>query len=219
MFSEVLNAALRELVGEQPIGLVGYSTGGFAALNLAARQPERVARVLSLAGFAVGRWQGLLGRLQSLAARGRMGRTLFAGGFRALVSNTSLFNQCLLMHSARAIDRQSALTSRLLAGAAADARRQDPAAMADLFAHIRRFDIRPLLSQIQAPVVIAGGERDPVIPFQETRALAAAIPQAKLVPLAGVGHLFHLEGAGEFQRLLSDWIDGAPITQHSTRAA
>jgi pimeloyl-ACP methyl ester carboxylesterase len=218
-FADVLEAALQELVGDQPAALVGYSTGGFAALNLAAHYPARVAGVLSIAGFALGRWQGLLGRLQSLAARGALGKRLFTGGYRSLVGSSSLFQRCLLMHAAAHIDRSSPLTLRLLNDAAVDARRQDPAAMAELFARIRRFDIRPLLPRIQAPVIVAGGERDRVIPFRETRSLVAAIPHAELVSLAGVGHLFHLECAAEFQRLLQTWVDRVPSTQCSTHAA
>jgi len=51
-----LAGAIRELAGSQPALLTGLSTGGFAALALAALYPELVAGVVCLAGFAQAAW-------------------------------------------------------------------------------------------------------------------------------------------------------------------
>lgn len=50
-----LREAIRKLVGDQPATLLGHSTGGFAALALAARYPEIARRVVSISGFSHGR--------------------------------------------------------------------------------------------------------------------------------------------------------------------
>lgn len=206
MFADVLAAAIRELEPHQPVGLVGYSTGGFAALNLAARAPELVAAVLSISGFAVGRWHSLLGNSQSLARHGLIGRQLFKAGFSVVAANSWLFKKLLLANARTKVERSSADVRQLLDVAAADAKRHNRNSLANLFAQIRGFDIRPSLANIRAPTIIAGGDRDPIIPVASTRELAAAVPQAELVELAGVGHLFFVECRDEFERLFEDWI-------------
>jgi pimeloyl-ACP methyl ester carboxylesterase len=59
--AEVMTAALHQLIGHQSAILVGHSTGGFAALDIAVHHPECVAGVISISGFAQGRWSGMLG--------------------------------------------------------------------------------------------------------------------------------------------------------------
>jgi pimeloyl-ACP methyl ester carboxylesterase len=222
IFADVLSATIRQVVPGEKALLVGYSTGGFAALNLAAREPNLVAGVLSIAGFAKGTWRGLLGRMQSLARRGRIGRKLFAAGYRVMAGQPWLFEECLLAHATKTIDRRSLRVAASLRSAAQDAQRQEARAMAELFARIRQFDIRPLMSQIRVPVVIAAGNRDPIIPFQHTCAIASAIPQARLVTFEGAGHLFHLECPDAFHTLLLDWVakqdadHGTIPSSHST---
>ncbi|HET9968585.1 MAG TPA: alpha/beta hydrolase [Streptosporangiaceae bacterium] len=44
------------------------------------------------------------------------------------------------------------------------------------------------LGQITAPVLVIHGTADPMLPFGHGEALARAIPRARLLPLAGVGH-------------------------------
>lgn len=221
VFADVLSATIRQVTPGERVLLVGYSTGGFAALNLAAREPDLVAGMLSIAGFAKGTWWGLLGRMQSIARRGRFGRKAFAAGYRVLTSQPWLFEQCLLAHAAKRVDLRSPAVAAQLRSAAQDAQRQDAGVMAELFARIRQFDIRPLLPTIRVPVVIAAGDHDPIIPFQHTHAVASAIPQAELVTFQGAGHLFHLECPDLFHALLTDWVakqDAGHGTISSTRS-
>ena len=65
LFAEILAAVIRRLSPTQRIALMGYSTGGFAPLNLAACVPELVASVVAVSGFSEGRWHGVLGRSHS----------------------------------------------------------------------------------------------------------------------------------------------------------
>jgi pimeloyl-ACP methyl ester carboxylesterase len=48
--------------------------------------------------------------------------------------------------------------------------------------------MRPRLGEIQAPTLVLHGTEDPLFPFGHAEALAAEIPGARLVPLAGMGH-------------------------------
>ena len=77
MIAHALTDAIRQLVGEQPVLLVGHSTGGFAALDTAAHTPEIAQRVISLAGFVQGKWYGLYGMQQWMARHGPIGKLIF----------------------------------------------------------------------------------------------------------------------------------------------
>lgn len=56
-----------------------------------------------------------------------------------------------------------------------------------------RVDSRPTLATIDVPVLVAVGEEDGMTPPADAEAMAAAIPGASLVRLAGAGHLAPLE--------------------------
>jgi pimeloyl-ACP methyl ester carboxylesterase len=48
--------------------------------------------------------------------------------------------------------------------------------------------LRPRLGKIAAPTLVVHGTKDPLFPYAHAEALAAEIPGARLMPLAGVGH-------------------------------
>jgi pimeloyl-ACP methyl ester carboxylesterase len=48
--------------------------------------------------------------------------------------------------------------------------------------------LRKRLGEISAPTLVVHGTEDPLFPYAHAEALAAAIPGARLLPLAGVGH-------------------------------
>ena len=67
LWADWYEQAISQLVGDQPVDLVGWSTGGFTGLTLAAHYPQRVRSLLSISGFAIGRWLGWLGFFQRLS--------------------------------------------------------------------------------------------------------------------------------------------------------
>jgi pimeloyl-ACP methyl ester carboxylesterase len=48
--------------------------------------------------------------------------------------------------------------------------------------------VQPRLGQIRAPTLVLHGTEDPLFPYGHAEALAAEIPGARLLPLAGLGH-------------------------------
>ena len=63
-FARMVLEPVQAIFGDEPVHLVGWSTGGYSALMTAAESPERVASVVSLSGFARGAWEHFLGHLQ-----------------------------------------------------------------------------------------------------------------------------------------------------------
>lgn len=54
------------------------------------------------------------------------------------------------------------------------------------------FDVRGQLGQIRQPTLVIGGDTDPLTPLKYSQYLAQEIPQARLVTLAGTGHMLLL---------------------------
>ncbi len=54
---------------------------------------------------------------------------------------------------------------------------------------MHRIDVRELAPRVQAPMLVLHPRGDAVVPFEEGWLLAALIPDARLVPLAGYNHI------------------------------
>jgi pimeloyl-ACP methyl ester carboxylesterase len=104
----------------------------------------------------------------------------------------------LLSFSARYMEEMPAEIERILA-----LRRASPisesAYMGQIHAAIN-FNTEARLKAIQAPTLIITGDADTLVPAENSRNLAAAIPCAKLVVIEGGSHQFFIERAGEFNR-------------------
>jgi pimeloyl-ACP methyl ester carboxylesterase len=167
LIARLLNAVIRQ-ISDQPVTLVGFSTGAFAALAIAAHMPALVRRVVSISGFVQGRWGGTLGKLQRLA-RGRM------------------LSQITFYACVRAYNRQL-----------------DPRAMLAYCQVLPDADIQELLPQITAPTLVLAGERDTIVSPEQSRLIAQAIPEAKLVIIPRAGH--KLFGEPDYQQATQDWL-------------
>ncbi len=78
------------------------------------------------------------------------------------------------------------------------------------------WDWRSALTTVPAHTLVVHGTVDP-IPIASARAWAAALPHARLIALAGVGHFPYLEAPTRFfpavRAFLADgWPDDAAVT-------
>jgi pimeloyl-ACP methyl ester carboxylesterase len=194
LFAALAEGALEQLVGDRPVIAAGWSSGGFAAVNLAIHQPRRVAAVASLAGFAGGRPTGLVGWLQWLA-RGRVGNGCLRAGLW-LGGRLPPLHDAILRSCAADRVAAAAVPHVLVERLRDEFRRHDPAALAAVLAALHEIDIGDRLGEIRVPAWIACGGRDPVIPFTETTRLAHGIAGAELRVYEAGGHLFFSEWPG-----------------------
>lgn len=212
-YAELLSHAVAELTGGAPATLVGVSTGGFAALAIAARAPGLARRVVSISGFARGRWIGTFGTLQRLARGGPLGRAAFRATFDAYLRSPAL--------ARRLLDRGWADTSprRSLAAFAGYPQfrevyeamlpalfRLDHDAMLAAFAAFPDLDITPWLPRIAAPTLVICGDGDTVVPPEQSRLIAAGVPGARLLTVPGAGHLPHWEDYPRLRAELAAWM-------------
>lgn len=208
MIARVMTTAMRHLVGERQVTLVGHSTGGFAALSAAIYAPQVVRRVVSISGFAQGRWTGALGLSQNLVRYGKIGRLLFKIGYRSGRWSRSLFRASWRVHMANA----GALSTypyldTLIDKFYPDYRRLDLDAMVKYFSIMPQIDITSRLAQIRVPTLALTGDQDPTVPPTQAHLIAARVPQAELVVIPGGGHFLFMECPSEYQATLQGWLD------------
>lgn len=167
-----------DAVGADRFDLLGISQGGAVAAAYAARHPERVRRLILFSAFECG-WQAR-GNTQATSEWMALIALLRLGWGR----NNPVFRQIF--------------TSRFIPDARPEQMEwfnnlqqisASPENAARLMEEIARLDVRPLLADIKAPTIVFHPEGDAVIPFDEGRRLAAAIPDATLVPLPSRNHL------------------------------
>ena len=207
LLSGLMTEVIQSHLCADRVVLVGWSTGGFAALCTAAESPELVAGVASISGYARGQWSGSLGLLQQLASEGVLGRMLFKRAMYRTGRHRAVFDFALSNCAADGRScRRSPGWSRILAPVHDDYARHDPRVMMELFAGLRDIDATPLLSKINAPMLVISGSEDPVIPVAEAQHIAASCPHAQLELVPGAGHMFFAEYGPRFSELLSDWL-------------
>jgi pimeloyl-ACP methyl ester carboxylesterase/DNA-binding CsgD family transcriptional regulator len=165
----LLGAVLDEL-GLERATLLGGSSGGCAAVAFAARQPERVERLLLCGAYADG---AALAPPQVREAIVAAVRSHWGLGSRVLAD--------VFLADASAQEREWFARSQRESASAETA-----AALLEL---VYRCDVRAELAQVRAPTQVVHRRDDRAVPYAQGRALAAAIPGATLVPLAGSAHL------------------------------
>lgn len=69
-------------------------------------------------------------------------------------------------------------------------------------------DVRESAPQIQAPTLLIAADRDDITTIDAVRALRGLFPDARLVEIAGVGHLIHYEAPAEAAAAISRSLRG-----------
>lgn len=68
------------------------------------------------------------------------------------------------------------------------------------------FNVEDDVSRIEHETLVITGDEDVVVPPQNSRNLADAIPRARLAVIQGTGHMAFVEKADEFNRLVMDFL-------------
>ncbi len=207
LLARLMAEAIRQLVGERPVTLLGHSMGGFAILNIAAHYPELAQRVVSIAGFAHGRWIGLLGLYQRLVRMGFLGRTAFKFNFKLAGASPQLLKLAMRVYAA---DMYALYSNPNKADAVEHSlynyQHLDLDAMVKYFAVMPDIDISRLLPRIRVPLLAIAGDRDPTVPPDQSRLIASLAPNAELALIHGARHFPFLERPLEYHAVLSAWL-------------
>jgi pimeloyl-ACP methyl ester carboxylesterase len=68
------------------------------------------------------------------------------------------------------------------------------------------FNVENQVPAINAETLVVTGDKDIVVPTQNSRNLAAAIPNARLEIIGSTGHMAFVEKASEFNRIVADFL-------------
>ncbi|MEW5868548.1 MAG: alpha/beta hydrolase [Chloroflexota bacterium] len=204
---ELLDSAVQQLVGERPVTLFGHSTGGFACLALAAQRPEVARRVVSISGFAHGRWTGILGVYQRAARLGWPGQAYFKAMYLALRLHPALFRWAMRFYVAdwRALYANSDLPEAIQRTFPSYCR-LDLDAMLAYFKHMPDIDITSRLPRIQAQTLVITGDHDPIVPPAQSYRVVELVEGAELAVVHGAGHLPFTERPNEYHDHVSAWL-------------
>ena len=204
LFAGCVEAAVKSQFDDRRVHLAGWSTGGFASLATAAIRPDIVRSVVSISGFARGNWGSILGMMQKLSGSAG-GRALLRSSLKLVGRRRWVFDRVMKFLSAAkwSSDETTAGAFNL---AFADFRHIDAEVMVRVFQGLFRLDISGMLSQIQVPVLLLGGSRDPVIRPAEAQHLHDLIKSSTLHQIDGAGHMFFAEYLRETMCQMTEWL-------------
>jgi 3-oxoadipate enol-lactonase len=177
-------------VGRAVVG--GLSMGGYLALAIWRRHPDRV-RALLLADTRAG-----ADSAEVRAKRDEMKMVLLSQGVGAVADRliTGMVGKTTRAQRPELVDQLDAMMRRSSVDAVSDARE----------VLLGRPDATPTLGTISVPTLIVCGDEDVLTPVAESRALQAAIPGSRLEVIAGAGHVSNFEAPAVFNRLLKAYL-------------
>lgn len=210
LLARLLITAIKELVGTQPVILVGHSTGGFASLLIAETAPDMVKGIICVAGFADGNWDGALGRMQKQVRWGPLGRFMVKTQLRVLGLHPRVLKDSLKYFAA---DLDAVYARPDIDAAIAEIfeyrKHLDADAMNSYLIQMPSIDISDCLPRIACPTLVLTGDCDPICARDQSVYIHERLANSQLIKLEGAGHLPMLERAQEYQEAITSWLAAA----------
>lgn len=171
-------------LGHDSVHILATSFGGAVGALLAARHPDRVRSLLSIASA-----DGFTDVMANEVARWRDGvvRSL-DGGDRGVLSD--VLEPVVYSEAWVAVHREERAVRRQLIAALPTQWFQD---LIELLDSAESFSLRDELGAIRCPTLIVAAELDGFIPLERSRGLAEAIPGAEFGVIKGSGHAVVVE--------------------------
>jgi pimeloyl-ACP methyl ester carboxylesterase/DNA-binding winged helix-turn-helix (wHTH) protein len=168
-----------DAAGLEKFALMGHSQGGAVAIAYAVRHPERVSHLILWGGYARGAYHRDIPdavevrRALETLVQLNWGRT-----------NPSFFQMVTDLYIPEKATSEEQRWFRDL--------QQASISPDNLVKYMRVCDdinVRPILPTLNVPTIVLHSDRDKIAPPHEGRILAAEIPGARFVPLAGGNHV------------------------------
>ena len=193
-FAEDVGLVLDHLAIDRAV-IGGLSMGGYVALALFRKSPERFAgMILADTRSQADTAEGRAGRRQMLDLIGEGG----AGGAAAVADQ--MLPRMLGPTTLRERPELPARVRKMIEAT-------DPEAIAAAIeAMMGRPDSTPDLARIGVQTLVIVGDEDGLTPPADSEAIARRITRSRLVVLPGAGHLSSLEAPAPFSRALADFL-------------
>lgn len=175
----------------EKFALAGFSMGGRVALEMFRRDPTRITRLalIDASTHPIAEGEAERRRPQIELARSE-GMTAFA----------RWWNPQIVHPSVRDDNEFMALLEAMAQSFTPEEYEQEVHAL------LTRPDARDVLATIDVPTLVLHGEEDILSNLDRNRAIAEAIPGAKLVTIEGAAHFPMLEKPGEVTAALKEWL-------------
>lgn len=174
--------------------VVGLSMGGYAALALVRRHPDRI-RALVLADTRAG-----ADSPEAKATRAAQAEKVRREGAAAIAD--AVLPKLLGATSHKERPDLVARVRRIIESNA-------PRGIADALAGLAaRADSTPTLREIRVPTLVVVGEEDTITPPPEAEALQHGIAGSRLAVIPRAGHLANMENAAEFNHHVGSFLAG-----------
>jgi len=180
---------------DDPVALGGLSMGGYVALALALKHPNRVRALMLLDTKAeADSPEAAEGREKSAKA------VLEAGHPGSVVEAMipKLFAEATIKENPGLVDSFRALMEKTSAAGVAGA--------------LRGMAVRPdqtgRLGEIQVPSLVIVGEHDAITPPEGARAMAEALPESRFEVIPGAGHLAPCENPEAVNAVILKFLGG-----------
>jgi pimeloyl-ACP methyl ester carboxylesterase len=176
-----------------PVVVAGLSMGGYVALALCRRAPERVAGLILAATKATADPD------DAKAARDESARVAKAEGVGPIVEG--LLPKMLAADTYEGDPELVDFLREMMLATSTEGIVGALGAMRD------RPDASGDLPGLDVPALVIHGEEDRLIPPAAAEAIAAALPAAELVLIPGAGHMVNLEQPAAFNDAVRDFLE------------
>jgi pimeloyl-ACP methyl ester carboxylesterase/DNA-binding CsgD family transcriptional regulator len=204
--------AVVDALGLRHFALMGLCQGGVVAVAYAARHPERVSRLVVYDSYPFGAYVDEAGERLAQQARAfskliEIGWGRRVGAFREMFAN-------LLMPNAADADHLKWIGEL-------QRRSASPAEACQLWNAFNALDIRAEAPKVRVPALVFHVRGDAMVPFEAGRLLAAAIPNARFMPLEGKNHILRADEPAwpAFKSAMNEFLGaGEPVDDAVAKA-
>ncbi len=191
-----------DTIGLKRFPILGPSQGGAVAIEYAVRHPEKVSHLILYGAYAQGRFHREPASKQLEEANAMLELMKVGWGkdnpaFRQVF--TTLFMPEGTPDQIRWFNELQRLST-------------SPQNAVKMEAAFYDIDVRESAAEVKAPTLVLHARDDAMVDFEEGRRLAAAIPNARFVPLEGKNHLL-LKREPAWQRFMEEILDFLPAEE------
>src|SRR5215813_425418 len=182
-----------DTLGLERFPILGISQGGPVAIAYAVRHPEKVSHLILFGSFAQG-WARKTMSPEERKLRAAQGTLIRLGwgqdnpAFRQMW--TSLYIPDGTLEQYQWFNEMQKISA-------------SPENALRLIIEIGKIDVTDLLPQVKVPTLVIQRRGDAMVPFEDGRLLASAIPGARFIELEGKNHLL-LENEPEWPRFVRE---------------
>jgi 3-oxoadipate enol-lactonase len=194
-FADDIVALLDHLAIDQAV-ICGLSMGGYVALSLATRYPDRVRALVLIATRASA------DTAEAAEARHKLAHEVLAKGSQPVVD--SMLPKLISGASRIKQPQLATFVGNMMKTTAPETLAGSLVAMA------ARNDYRDDLSRINASTLVVWGDQDEIIPREEMDLIARMVRGAKYEIVTNAGHLPNLEAPDVFNQVLYNFLNHLP---------